>query len=787
MRRFDVIIRESIEAMSCLSRFAVAQFVLVTVTPANVFAGEGRTGKEIYVRLCAECHGANGEGVADKHDETLYGNRPLSELVKIINDTMPEGQPEKCTGEDAEKVAAYIYETFYTAEARARNKPPRIELSRLTVRQYENAVADLLAPFRGLSRWDDQRGLRGVYYNARNFKRDKKVFERVDPKIEFSFGEGSPDAEKLGAEEFSMRWEGSLIAEESGEYEFAIRSENGVRLWVNNNETPLIDAWVSSRGDPREETATIRLPAGRAYPLKLDFFKFKDKSASLVLRWKPPHGVWDTIPNGNLHPRMVPETLVIATAFPADDSSVGYARGTAVSKDWDKAATDAAIEVANTIVADLDDLAKTKTDASDRKERVKEFCYRLVERAFRRPLTEEQKKFFVDARLDEAADLDSGVKRVVVLALKSPRFLYPEIGEPAVDDYDVASRLSFALWDTLPDEELLKAAAAGRLRSQEEVAAQAQRMLADPRAKAKLQGFFHDWLPFDEAEEISKDTEAFPGFDEALVNDLRTSLELFIDEIVWSESSDYRRLLLADYWYVNERIARFYGLDTKPAEQNPPAEPGAAGATASVGEGFQKVTFDPKERTGLVTHPFLLSALAYHKSSSPIHRGVFATRKLLGRALKPPPMAIQFMDGSFDPHMTMREKVAELTKSANCQTCHSVINPLGFSLEQYDAVGRFRTMDKERPVDAGADYPSPTGEVVRLTGARDLAELAAKSDEAHKAFVEQMFHHLVKQPAQAYGPETLTNLTRSFAESGYNIQRLVVEIAAVGARHGVSQ
>jgi hypothetical protein len=145
------------------------------------------------------------------------------------------------------------------------------------------------------------------------------------------------------------------------------------------------------------------------------------------------------------------------------------------------------------------------------------------------------------------------------------------------------------------------------------------------------------------------------------------------------------------------------------------------------------------------------------------------------------------MDGDFDPHMTMREKVAELTKSAACQSCHSVINPLGFTLENYDALGRFRTEDQGRPIDATSVYKSLAGEETRLSGARDLAELAAASPDAHRAFVDQLFQHTVKQPAAAYGPETAQNLTATFTKDEFNIQKLLVQIAVEAATHGLDQ
>jgi hypothetical protein len=186
--------------------------------------------------------------------------------------------------------------------------------------------------------------------------------------------------------------------------------------------------------------------------------------------------------------------------------------------------------------------------------------------------------------------------------------LYPEIDADSSPDYAVATRLALAMWDSLPDSELLKAAAEGQLKTPEQIGQHAERMLADTRARAKVREFFHEWLPFDEAEEITKDAAAFPGFDDYLISDLRTSLEMFIDDVVWSKASDYRQLVLADYWMANERLAKFYGLEA-------PAD----GA-------FHKVAVDSKQRAGVLTHPYLLAALAYHKSSSPIHRGVFVTR-----------------------------------------------------------------------------------------------------------------------------------------------------------------
>ena len=202
---------------------------------------------------------------------------------------------------------------------------------------------------------------------------------------------------------------------------------------------------------------------------------------------------------------------------------------------------------------------------------------------------------------------------------------------------------------------------------------------------------------------------------------------------------------------------------------------------------FVKVAFDPKQRSGVVTHPYLLAEFSYQKLTSPIHRGVFLTRNIVGRALRPPPMAMTFKDADFAPNLTMREKVSELTRPQACQTCHSVINPLGFSLEHYDAVGRFRTTEGDRPIDAVSDYTTDEGGKIRLTGARDLAEFAANSDQAQNAFIEQLFNQVVKQPMQAYGPNVLNHLRQTFVASGFNVRKLLVEIATISALHGLER
>ncbi len=758
--------------MPTFIRLLMISAFLLVFHATRLQAADGPTGEQIYKTLCATCHGATGQGDNKHYPQPLAGDRSVRELAEYIDKTMPEKEPEKCVGEEARKVAEYIHGAFYSPIAQARIRPPRIELSRLTVRQYRNSISDLIGSFRGTETWTNERGLRAEYFKTRRQRKEDRAFERLDPVVSFDFGEASPDSQQIKPEEFAIKWEGSVFAPDSGEYEFILLTENGARLWVNDNRRPLIDAGVKSGKAVTERRESIQLLGGRAYPLRLEVFKSKEakeKRASIVLKWKQPHRNDETIPQRCLLPQRMPETYIVQTPFPPDDRSMGYERGTSVSKDWEQATTDAAVEVAAGVNENLNELAGTRSDANDRVQRLRDFCTRLAERAFRRPLTDEQKALFINRQFDEAPTAELAVQRVVLLVLQSPRFLFPELGAVEHDGHVVASRLALALWDSLPDDRLIKAAAAGQLATPDQVRAEAARMASTPRARDKLRSFLLQWLKVDHFADISKDSQRYPDFNAAVASDLRTSLDLFLDEILHSESADYRQLLLSEALYMNGTLAAFYGVDL-PADALSPGEPG-----------FQKVFSRPKERAGVLTHPYLMAGFSYTSTSSPIHRGVFISRSVLGRTLRPPPEAVAPLAPDLHAGLTTRERVLLQTKAEVCQSCHAMINPLGFTLEHFDAVGRFRRDDQGKPVDATGAYVTRTGDRKAFADIRDLAEFLATTNETHAAFVDQLFHNLIKQPIRAYGLQTPDELRAAFATHQFNIRQLMVEIATTAA------
>ncbi|WP_164100566.1 DUF1592 domain-containing protein [Candidatus Laterigemmans baculatus] len=739
-------------------------------------------GEAIYRSQCAACHGAEGEGSEASGGEPLHGDHPLPELAKIITDTMPEDDPAAIVDADAEAVAAYIHQAFYSPAAQLRNAPPRIELTRLTVKQYRTSVADIVAGFRGRGVWKGGGGLDGEYYNGKNFRSNKLRLERKDAEIDFDFETASPLPDKISDKEFAIRWRGGLFAPQTGFYEFIVESDCGFKLSINDTRTPLIDRWVKS-GDATEFRSTLFLIGGRPYPIELETFKYSQKTARIALRWKPPEGTEEVIPRLYLGSGSYPETLAVATKFPPDDESTGYARGTSISREWDEAATLAAIEVADKVIADLDRLANLKAkQGGSQEERLRRFAQTFAKRAFRRPLSDSEKAFFVDASFEASEDDLTAVRRSILLTLKSPRFLYPGLSThrpsnpessasleptsesaPQLDGYAVMSRLALTLWDSIPDDAMLEAAAEGSVDSPEAVSEWAERMLDDPRTRAKTREFFEWWLMFDHFAELPKDRDKFGEFNAAVATDLKRSLELHLDDLVWEGDADFRKLLTSDELYVNDRLAKLYGIEL------------------SENAGFEKREVDPQQRAGILSHPLLMAGFAYQDDTSPIHRGVFLTRNVIGRTLRSPPQDFTPLPAELHADLSTRERVALQTEPAECQKCHAIINPLGFALENYDAIGRYRTSAGDKPIDASGWYQTLDGKKETFTGVRPLAEFLANHQEVHDTFIHRVFQHFVKQPLPAYGKESFDRLRNEFAASDFNIRQLLIEVATVSA------
>jgi len=800
-------------------------------------------GEQIYKSMCANCHGESGQGVADAYADPLVGDDSVGQLMKVIGDTMPEGEPEKCVGPEAEAVAAYIHHAFYSEAAQIRNRPPRVTLARLTADQLRQSVADLYARFEGIPNPSDARGIRGTYFDGDRWKNENKKIERVDPVLDFDFGHDSPGA-GIGKESFYIYWEGGVKADVTGRYEIVVRSTVSFVFEFGKIGRDFIDNHVQS-GEKTEFRKTVTLTAGRVYPFKIDFIQRKRKTelppARFMLAWVPPNGVEEVIPTRNLVTERPPATFSLQSVLPADDRSYGFERGIAINRQWDESTTAAALEFSQIVIDELWTGYRRdhKKDPNEKREVLRAFLARIAETAFRAPLNDEQRTIYVDSQVDATQDDAEAIKRSVLVTLKSPWFLYPTANATLSRSERTANRLALILFDSLPaDDRLVKVAREGKLETEEQIRSYARDKVNDYRVRAKTRDFLYEWLNLGQFNEITKSGEAFPGFDAALVSDMRASLDAFLDEVVWSKESDYRNFFRADWAFTTNRMAAFYGDAWKPVpvepaselasesaksesdgkpeqkpEQKPDVKPEAnAGDKAAVksdeksdekADGkteaetekklaknieakpaeneLRRTLPDAEHRFGLLTHPYLMSGLAYHDSTSPIHRGVFLIRYMLGRTLRPPAEAFSPLSPDLHPDLTTRERVQLQTSPDSCQVCHTKINGLGFTLENYDAVGRYRESERKKTIDAKGNYDPRAGGLVDFAGPADLAEYLINSEDSQRAFVSRAFQHFVKQPVAAYGPETMERLLKSFRESNFNIQQLLVEIAVVAS------
>ncbi len=745
--------------------------VAIAFLPRLLLAQDVSLGQKIYQAQCVSCHGTDGNG-SSQHKKPLTGDLSVGQLAETIRETMPEDSPGSLSEEQARSVAGYVHNEFYSSVARQRNRPAQLELSRLTVVQYRNAVMDIVQEFQATKDDDNQQGLTGQYYADRTPGNQRRLKQtRIDSRIQFDFGKETPVAELEDPRVFSIRWSGSIVAPETGIYTIEINSPQAIKFYLNSR-APVVDAWVKSTNETHHPI-DVFLVGGRAYPILLEYSKAKQgvddskkkknkppvASANVTLSWKRPNGVLHPIPSRFLRPKQSRTSFVATTPFPPDDRSYGWIRGTSVSKEWDRATTRGAFEISDFVMQRLNRMAKSKTNPELDRKKLQQYCEAFVERAFRRPLTNQSREF-INQQFAGATAPDQAVRRIVLYATKSPHFLYRELDDNG--QFNVASRMSFGLWNSVPDQELFEAAKTGRLDSPAQLNLQAARMLNDPRATQKLREFVMTWLQVDAEHDLSKDLTKFPGFDRTTIDDMRSSLELFVNDVIESEDADFRDLMSDSNVYLNQRLAKLFEVSLNDSN------------------GFHKYDFDSEQRAGVLTHPYLLAQFAYESESSPIHRGVFLARNVLGIMLRPPPEAFTPLSPELHAELTTRERVSLQTQPAACMSCHQMINPLGFAFENFDAVGKFREQDRGKPIDTRSMFKSGD-QSVEIKNGKQLAKFVLNNRDAQAAFCERLFHFLVGQPMAAFGPNTKEDLRRFFVDNEFNIRRLAQQIIVVAA------
>ncbi len=392
---------------------------------------------------------------------------------------------------------------------------------------------------------------------------------------------------------------------------------------------------------------------------------------------------------------------------------------------------------------------------------------KLARRAYRRPVgaadVQSLMSFYEAGRKD--GGFDAGMQFALEKLLVSPDFLFRVERDPAgvkpgmsykVSDIELASRLSFFLWSSLPDDQLLALAEQGRLRAPGVLEAQVTRMMANPKSEALLTNFFGQWLMLRNMPLITRDVVEFPNFDDNLREAFRRETELFLSSQV-REDHSVLELLTANYTFLNERLARHYGI------------PGVAGNR------FRRVSYPDSARAGLFGHGSLLAATAYANRTSPVLRGKFMLENVLGTPPPAPPANVPPFpenDGKAKPK-SVRERMEAHRRNPVCAACHSQIDPLGFALENFDAVGAWRTADNGTKIDPSGSFPNGT----KFDGpATFRTALLNHKDQFTTNLTQKLLTYALARGAEPFDMPAVRIIARNAAKNDYRWSSLILGI-----------
>jgi len=397
----------------------------------------------------------------------------------------------------------------------------------------------------------------------------------------------------------------------------------------------------------------------------------------------------------------------------------------------------------------------------------------LARRAFRRPVTDEDLNPLMVFYKAGYADggFERGVRDAVTAVLASPHFLYRAesgnslSGARTLSDLELASRLSFFLWSSVPDEELLDLATQARLSRPDVLSKQVRRMIADPRAKSLIDDFAFQWLNVAKLDEITPDSRLFPQASGLLDPRglFKEELRLFIDSVLRSDRN-VTELLTADYTFLNERLAMHYGIENVKGSQ------------------FRRVTLENTTRYGLLGKGAILNLTANPNRTSPVLRGAWILDRLLGTPPAPPPPNVEALTENRpgQPAKTVRERIEQHRSKPACMGCHGVMDPLGFALENFDTVGQYRTNDTQAltPIDPSGVLPDGTP----IKGPEDLRRaLVARPDQFVQALTENLLTYALGRSIDYRDMPAVRKIVRGAASDNYRFESIVLGIVSSDA------
>jgi hypothetical protein len=786
-------------AISAKVVIAVASVGVIAAAGAGVyFWNESRTREEqwsVIERYCVECHNrddlAGGRAFDRLSPHNIAADAEVWELAirKVRSGLMPPAGGPRPDGETMARLASWLEREIDSA---AESTPPgRVSLRRLNRREYEHAIRDLLALEVDADALLPLDNVAGYYDNNADALQVSPSFitqyvdaaravalEAVgDPKalpIATLYGDpenmvislppkGAPGTGRqqhhLPGMPFGTRGGMSVTHNfpADGEYELTIgdmaMAREVPRMEFENTVVVLLDGVEIYR-------TNIGGEADHKYiDQHLDPAVAEINNRLRKIRFTATAGQHD-----------LAVTFVHRSYAESDERT----RTIALEGGQERIQAAHALEIRGPLsVGGLSESASRKKifvcrpmESSEERRCATEIVTQLAERAFRRPVTDEDiapLMAFYDAGQRDGG-FEAGVRDALAAILASPHFLYRaeagSTGTALLSDLELASRLSFFLWGSLPDEELLELAEAGRLADSATLAKQVKRMLADERAKALVEDFAFQWLDVAKLDEIEPDRTQFPQASGLLDprHLMKEELRLFVDSVLRSDRSVVE-LLTADYTFLNERLAMHYGIETVK------------------GARFRRVKLPDESRYGLLGKGAILMLTSYPNRTSPVLRGAWVLERILGSPPPVPPPNVPTLaeNKRGEAPKTLRARLEQHRENPTCFSCHGVMDPLGFALENFNAVGQYRTIDPDTrtPIDASGVLPSGA----HVAGAADLRRaLVANPEVFVRALTENLMAFALGRTLDHRDMPVVREIVRRAARDDYTFESLVLGI-----------
>ena len=736
--------------------------------------------RAVLDRYCVTCHsdrletaGLSLEAVdlADPHQDAAILEKVIR---KLRTGTMPPSTRPQPSADERTLVASWL-ETELDAAAATSPNPGRTEtLRRLNRTEYQNALRDLLAldidarallpadeagfGFDNVNVGDLSPALLDRYITAAQRISQLAIGSTLNAMQSDVLRVPADTTQEEHVAGLPLGTRGGLAAT----YTFAQDGEYEVKIRLARNRTGNIGG----------------LRGNRLHTVQL----LLDRMPVATYTVQRPEGGDDTFADAHLRMRL-PVTAgphEVAATFLQDGASLMETERQPLLSHYNEQRhprlTPAIYQVTITGPYDAEGVADTPSrerifscrpaSASEEESCAREILSALMRRAYRRPIAADELAtplgFFREARAE--GDFEAGIGGALTSILVNPQFLFRVETDPEgadgpyrISDLELASRLSFFLWSSIPDDELLETAIAGRLSDPDELDRQARRMLGDPRSNNLAGNFAGQWLMLRNLGAVSPNPRLYPDFDDNLRQAFRQETELFFDSVL-REDRSVLDLLSADYTFLNERLAKHYGIPNV------------------YGSRFRRVELEPDSRRGgLLRHGSILSVTSYATRTSPVIRGKWVLDNIYGAPPPPPPANVPVLEeNSVRAGLPMRERLAEHRVNPVCASCHSTIDPVGFTLENYDAVGRWRDYSGDiTEMDASGGLPG-VGEFEGVDGLE--AALLSRPDQFAGRVTEKLLTFALGRGVDYYDAPTVRAILREARADDYRFSALILGI-----------